>query len=93
MIWMTAKVLLGGGSNNDRERVAHGWGLWSPGMSPHWWRVRDDWRRRDWRDMQHALTNLGTEWCRLDAQRAFKVMFWLMVAIALLSWGVVSMLT
>jgi hypothetical protein len=45
MIYMTAKVLLGGGSQNDRERVAHGWGLWSPAMSPHWARVRDDWQR------------------------------------------------
>lgn len=79
MLFMTAKVLMGGGSRNDRERVANCWGLTGPEMRPHWQRVRDDVRRLDIVDLQHAVVNCGTEYFRLDAQRAFKLAFWLFV--------------
>lgn len=53
----------------DRRRWAHGLGLWAPEMLPHWRRFS-----RRWWD-GHSLVNIGTEWTRLDPQRAFKAQF------------------
>ena len=84
MIFMTAKVMLGFGSEHDRQRVAHGLGWWAPEMRPHWQRLWADIRYLDWRDGQHAITNISTEWVRLDAQRAQK--FYLTIIAGLLVW-------
>lgn len=50
----------------DRKRLANGLGLWAPEMQVHWDRLKLE---RDF----HSLINIGTEWTRLDPQRAFKV--------------------
>lgn len=65
----------------DHERLRHGLGLWGPEMQPHWERL---WVLRD----GHSLVNVGTEWVRLDPQRAFKVGVDTVLALGLTTvWG------
>lgn len=66
----------------------YGWGLWDPRMKPHWDRlwgaIGDLGWYFDWfgivglgkwvHAISEAMKNLGSEWARLDAMRAFKVM-------------------
>jgi hypothetical protein len=66
-IW-AIKAALGKLGPKDRERLAHGLGLWAPDMREHWQRLRE-------KPNGHALINIGTEWFRKDPQRAFKVSF------------------
>lgn len=54
-----------GGPKTERQ-WANVLGLFSPEMKPHWDRL--------WSEPSgHAFVNIGTEWTRLDPQRAFKV--------------------
>lgn len=50
----------------DRERLTQWVGVAEPEMQPHWRRYF----RRWW--SIHELNNIGSEWARLDPQRAFK---------------------
>ena len=51
----------------DRRRLANWLGFTGPEMRPHWQRLRGA-------PSFHALINIGTEWTRLDPQRAYKTM-------------------
>lgn len=62
------KSWLGTLGPKDKKRLESGLGLWSPEMLPHWERLKKT-KGLD----GHSLINIGTEWVRLDAQRAFKV--------------------
>jgi hypothetical protein len=76
------KFLLRHSHSKDWARARYGWGWWSPEMRPHWARAL---RMED----IHAWINVGTEWHRLDPQRAFK---WgldratLLIALAVWGW-------
>jgi hypothetical protein len=61
------KALIEGGK--DAESFRHGMGLWHPAMRPHYRALFEPGR------LHHEIINLGTEWVRLDAQRAFKLGF------------------
>jgi hypothetical protein len=50
----------------DRARIQACFGILDKKLDPHW----DRWQRRWW--SPHDLINLGSEWTRLDPQRAFK---------------------
>ena len=68
-MWLLAMVI---GSffetkRKDRHRLANWLGLASPEMRAHWLRLRTV-------PSFHALINIGTEWTRLDPQRAYKTM-------------------
>lgn len=67
LVW-GVKALIGKLGRKDKARLENGLGVWSPEMKPHWSRLRDTWGLDG-----HSLINIGTEWYRLDAQRAFKV--------------------
>lgn len=71
-----AKALIEGGK--DLESFRYGMGLWHPEMRPHYRALFLPGR------LHHELVNLGTEWVRLDAQRAFKLGFDLVTILALL---------
>lgn len=73
MIWIALLALLGRAGDKDRRRLAHGLGLWGPAMAEHWRRLWASTVALDWRDWPHAVVNIGTEWVRLDAQRALKL--------------------
>jgi hypothetical protein len=62
------KSLFGELGRKDRNRLAYGFGLWSPEMLPHWSRLKSE-------RNGHSLVNIGTEWTRLDPQRAVKLGF------------------
>jgi hypothetical protein len=71
------KALFTGGK--DAESFKHGMGLWAPAMLPHYRALFQPGR------FHHELVNLGTEWVRLDAQRAFKLGFDITTALILWS--------
>jgi hypothetical protein len=71
------KALFTGGK--DAESFRYGMGLWHPSMRPHYYALFLPGR------LHHEIINLGTEWVRLDAQRAFKLGFDLITA--LIIWG------
>jgi hypothetical protein len=65
--WLVKKAL-GKLGPKDSKRLADGLGLWSPEMQKHWDRLKET-KGLD----GHSLVNIGTEWIRLDPQRALKV--------------------
>lgn len=67
LTWIV-KDFLGTLGPKDKKRLENGLGLWSPEMTPHWKRLAET-KGLD----GHSLVNIGTEWVRLDSQRAFKV--------------------
>ena len=70
------------GQSKDWDRVRHFYGWTSAAMRPHWSRALGSWNPHDW-------VNVGSEWHRLDAQRAFKWgvdRFTLIVALAIWGW-------
>lgn len=56
------------GNPADARAFDHHFGWSDPALSPHYERLR---HRRRW---LHSLMNVATEWVRLDAQRAAKVL-------------------
>ena len=59
---------------NDRERAADGLGWVSPALDSAWRRAIRAFRDGTERFWGHALTNVGVEWTRLDAQRGWKLL-------------------
>ena len=60
--------------DNDRERSADGLGWFSTSLDPAWRRAVLAFRDGTERFWGHALTNVGVEWNRLDAQRGWKLL-------------------
>lgn len=70
VVWLGARSWLGyfGTRPPEKEGMwADRWGWTGPGMAEHWDRYF-----AAPRDVE-AVKNLGSEWARLDAQRAYKV--------------------
>jgi hypothetical protein len=59
--------------NENKERLRDFDGLFAPQMQPHWQAFAEH-------PTKHYLKNIGTEWVRLDPQRAYKTLSFLFVA-------------
>ena len=71
--WLTYLVF---GFPDDKAHMPKDfWGWLGSSMAPHW----ADWEARD-KGVFHELKNLGSEWVRLDAQRAAKLGAFLFVS-------------
>jgi len=70
--------------NHEREKrmFKHWFGFGDPLIAY----VYVDIRAAPWREKMHSITNLATEWCRLDPQRAVKALSALIVIPWLIHW-------
>jgi hypothetical protein len=76
---------LNGTSNTqDANRVRRWWGWLSPAMGPEWNRLADP-AHPDYGSWYHSTKNIGSEWARLDVQRAYKAMSFLLVTLVALA--------
>jgi len=93
-IWLVPRIVLDGASSfadwlmlpdqplsaadqADRRRLQDFDGLFSPEMQPHWDAFASH-------PNKHYLKNIGSEWVRLDPQRAYKTLSFVLVAGSLL---------
>lgn len=59
---------------DDVRMKSHGWGWADPALDPAWDRLFNNPNKEGW---FHRVKNVGSEWCRLDSERAGKATSWL----------------
>lgn len=80
--WSWLTYLMGTSDPFRKSQLADSWGYLGAGMAPHWARLAD---RADpeYLSAFHSLKNIGSEWARLDPQRAYKAGCFLLIGVSI----------
>jgi hypothetical protein len=79
-------TLEGTKTEKDQGRMKYWWGWTSLEMQEHWERLADP-KSEDYGSWYHSLKNIGSEWARLDPQRAYKALSFIVIVAMLLAFS------